>query len=236
MGLETLVECVVVGFAPGVFWLWFFARKDDNEPEPPLQLAVVFLLGAAAAVAAYWLRPYLNELLPRGEATWGHVLDAYGLTAISEESLKLIAFVLGGYLSRHFDEPLDGIVYGIAAALGFASVENALCFLVSDDISIIVGRAFTATLGHVAFTGFLGWMWGRARFRTGWRKVRAMVSGFAMAVLFHGCYDALLLGPEPTRIYALVVALPLFLAILALAFRRARARSRKFHSRPDHPS
>ena len=44
-GMEFLL-CVVLGFAPGAFWLWFLHGKDDHEPEPWHLVILVFVLGA----------------------------------------------------------------------------------------------------------------------------------------------------------------------------------------------
>jgi hypothetical protein len=54
------------------------------------------------------------------------LLSALFVAAIPEEFAKLA--ILIGYNARHksFDEPMDGIVYGVVASLGFATLENVL--------------------------------------------------------------------------------------------------------------
>ena len=42
----------LIAFAPGAFWLWFFARKDVYRPEPKRLLALAFFLGVVSAVPA----------------------------------------------------------------------------------------------------------------------------------------------------------------------------------------
>lgn len=41
-----------------------------------------------------------------------------------------------------FDEPLDGIVYGVTASLGFATLENIL-YVVDGGFEVALVRAFT---------------------------------------------------------------------------------------------
>ena len=40
----------LIAFAPGAFWLWFFARRDVYRPEPKRLLALTFFLGVVSAV------------------------------------------------------------------------------------------------------------------------------------------------------------------------------------------
>ena len=46
-----------------------------------------------------------------------------------EETSKFLAIRLAVYRSLHFEEPMDGLVYGAAASLGFASLENLIYVL-----------------------------------------------------------------------------------------------------------
>ena len=107
---------------------------------------------SASAVAVLRLRPFLEPLAPQGPGHLRDLADAFLITALPEETLKLLAFVLGAGFSRELDEPMDGIVYGAAAALGFTAIENALFLFESGDPLLLLVRGFTATLGHVAFT------------------------------------------------------------------------------------
>lgn len=225
-----LLAWILLGFAPGLFWLWFFRRKDDLEPEPPLVVLRVFALGAIATGPVILLRPELAAWLPQAAGVGRDLADAFLVTALPEEAVKLAALVVGVAFSREFDEPLDGLIYGVAAALGFASVENVLFLLSATDHWIVVQRAFTATLGHVAFTGVAGWGIGQARFGRGLpARVLLPAAGFALAVLLHGGYDFFLFREGAERYLALLLVLPLSLAVLSIRFRAARARSPEFH-------
>lgn len=91
---------------------------DVNEKEPVWALALVLLIGVVcAAVAAAVVEPSFREL------------EAYG-TAITAEVSKFIAIALGVIAlegvsrSRGWSEingPVDGLIYGAAAGLGFAT-------------------------------------------------------------------------------------------------------------------
>ena len=92
------------------------------------------------------------------------------LTAIIEESCKFAA----AHTPVHepaFDEPMDGLVYAVTAALGFALVEN-MTYTLGFGAQAAAWHALLATLGHALFSapqGYaLGGHWsGRGR---GWRR------------------------------------------------------------------
>jgi len=232
-GVLTMLQYALLGFAPCLFWLWFFRRKDDLEPEPKLVVLRVFVLGCLSTGLIFLVRPLLTDLLPVSGGVAGQAIDAFVVTALPEESAKLAAFFFGAFLSREFDEPLDGIVYGVAAGLGFASVENVLYLLQTGKPSVVVLRAFTATLGHVAFSGLLGWSFARARFAVGARRFLFPVTGLAVAIALHGTYDLFLSFPDAPQMrwLSLLVVLPFGLVLLGLKIRWSRDRSRLYH--PD---
>ena len=106
-----------IGFAPGLFWLWFIVRKDRFEPEPRGLVVRVFLLGCLTPALVLALRPAIERvLLPEELSTSRLLLDAFVVTALVEELVKSIPLFVGICFHREFDEPLDGIVYGAAAA------------------------------------------------------------------------------------------------------------------------
>ena len=227
----TFLGYLLMGFAPGLFWLWFFRRKDDLEPEPRWRLVMVFLLGCGSALVLLTLLPYLNPLLRPGHpGVLRDLVEVFILIALLEEGGKLLAFYLGAWRSKDLDEPLDGIIYGIAAALGFASVENVIYLIATGDPAVVVYRSCTATLGHVVFTGTMGFFFGLARFRRQPQRFLLMAVGFLLAVSLHGLYDFLLLTAYgELSLWAILGLLPLLLLILGLKIRWSRAKSASYH-------
>ena len=174
---------ILVASAPAFFWLWLFYRRDRWEPEPKAKVLKLFLLGAAAAAPVYYI-----ELWLPGPFT--PIYDNFVRVALVEELFKLLPVLLLAYWHREFDEPMDGIVYMVACALGFATVENAL-YAMQGGGRLLVFRAFTSTLAHVGFSGLLGYQLGVSKFR---RRGRAFVIVRALVVVtaLHGAYDLLL--------------------------------------------
>ena len=97
--------------------------------------------------------------------------------------------------------------------------------------ALIFQRAFTATLGHAAFTGSMGFFWGLAKFGERRWMPLWMAVGLGSAVLFHGLYDLFLLREGPLAMLSLLFVLPLGLLLLGLKIRWSRAQSPLYHPR-----
>ena len=97
---------------------------------------------------------------------------------------------------RHpaFNEPLDGIVYAAAAALGFAALENFF-YLLDNGAWLILIRGPLSTLDHVFFSALWGYALGMASVQTDPHEASKLVrNGLIMASLGHGFSNTLLLA------------------------------------------
>src|SRR5207244_1202730 len=87
-----------------------------------------------------------------------------------------------------FDEPIDGIVYGVAASLGFGALENLLA-VNHHGIATAFVRVITAVPAHAMNGVVMGAFVGRATLAPREARPRLVVLGFGGAVLLHGAYD-----------------------------------------------
>src|SRR5262245_53676422 len=121
---------LVVGTAPALFLLSFFYLKDRYEREPLRHIAVAFGLGLYAMVAAHGMAAALANLVTREWLLLGgqraRLFESFVLAGLVEETAKWVMIVTAVYHWDEFDEPLDGVVYGVAVSLGFATLENIL--------------------------------------------------------------------------------------------------------------
>jgi len=218
-----LARALLVATAPAALWMWLYYRRDRWEPEPLRFVLLLAFLGALMACVTWPLQAWLP-----GQQDGG-VWDLFVRVAFLEEFAKLLPVVWFSGRTRRIDEPMDGIVYAVAAALGFATVENTLYAWTYGPL-VVVLRAFTATLAHVAFSGLVGYHYGRAIFRGGPGHSRAhvrVVLAFLAAVVLHGSYDALLrIGADPRNPVwigraAVLFVVPASLVLLGWAVRLA---------------
>jgi RsiW-degrading membrane proteinase PrsW (M82 family) len=234
--IGALGPALLGGFLPALVWLAFWLREDRERPEPRRVVVTTFLLGAATIPAAFVIQKIASEVLLNGAgieraAAWAPVatLVTLGIWVVTEEAVKLLAAYAGGLSRRAADEPIDGAVYLIAAALGFSALENCLYFfgdVYFHDVGLGVAisqsstRAVGATTLHVANAALLGVFAGYARYATP-RASRALwAAGFALATLLHLAYNALIIfggASQATNAVAFAISWAVSLAaILAL--------------------
>ena len=211
-----LARIILLAAAPPLFWLWLFYRRDRWEPEPKALVLKVFVAGALTSIPA-WL---LQISLP---GPTHPIYDYFVRVALVEEACKLIPVMIVAVRSRQMNEPMDGIIYAVAAALGFATVENVLYALWLGP-AILVARAFTSTLAHLALSGLVGYQIGR--WRMGRSPAHIWIAFFGVVGL-HGAYDLLLVtgagqvrSPMVARLTVLLL-IPALLGLLFLALRLA---------------
>ena len=111
---------------PAILWLGFFYLLDRHEPEPKQLVAGVCVLGAliAAPLADF----VISIAVPRvaieqpdlSALSLDRVLYAVLCAGLAQEMCKYAVVRYTIYMSREFDEPMDGIVYMMACGTGFA--------------------------------------------------------------------------------------------------------------------
>jgi RsiW-degrading membrane proteinase PrsW (M82 family) len=196
------------------------------------------LLGAAAVVVAYFVGAMVENWadgsgLVTGQAPHSELarmFEAFVLVGMCEELAKWAALVGVVYRWREFDEPMDGLLYSVAIALGFATLENFL-FLHSRGLAIAWQRAVFAVPAHALFGGCMGFYVGRAKFARAdatraWQVGRALALSLLLPIGFHGAYDFALLHGLGWKVWAAVTLLSLLFWVFVLRrVRRARAAS-----------
>ncbi len=192
---------LAVSLVPACLWLWWLRRQDVYDPEPVSLVLGSFFGGMVMALPAIVIQWLLTKaLIQRPEGIWyapgtgsfdEAVLYCFGIVAPVEEYLKYRAVRAGAWKSPEFDEPMDGIVYMGSAAVGFATLENAL-YMRGYGASILAIRMLLSTFLHVACSCIIGVQLGLARFKPQEER-RLLAKGFALAVVIHGAYDFLAL-------------------------------------------
>jgi RsiW-degrading membrane proteinase PrsW (M82 family) len=178
---------------PSLLLFWYVYARD-KRPEPHDLLLKTFLLGAVICAPVVPTALALQKLgAPYADGVWGSALvRAFLGAAIPEELFKFLVLYLYVWRKPAFDEPLDGVVYGATASLGFATLENIL-YVGEHGLGVAVLRALTAVPGH-AFTGVvMGAFVGRARLAPEAQRFGLLAAGLGQATLLHGAYDLFLM-------------------------------------------
>jgi len=221
---------------PSLLLIWYF-WAGDVQPEPGRVLWATFGLGVLSVIPVLMVElPVARLLAPIHDPYLHGVLDAFFGAAAPEEGFKLL--VLLAYCDRHpeFDEPMDGIVYGAVASLGFATLENVL-YVSGGGIGLAALRAVTAVPLHAFGGAILGYYVGQAKF-TPKHRFRLILTGYLLAFALHGLYDFPLLTLADFKRLGLGEAPPvahllLLITLGALAFEWTFAVSRTRRLRVD---
>lgn len=186
---------LILGFIPSIIWLAFFL-KEDIHPEPRKMIARVFLFGGVSALVALGIEIAFNGILSGIVITLPRLMEenisVFVGFAFIEEATKFALVYLAVRKSIYFDEPIDGMIYMVTGALGFAMAENffiAYSGREHDIISLIILRFIGATLLHALASGIVGHYWARGiRFKMEWKMIGA---GIVLATTFHAVFNYL---------------------------------------------
>jgi len=214
---------LMLALVPAAIWLTFVYRQDRVEPEPLGVVLFVFLLGG---LLGYGLALPIEERL-LGLHVWEHGssmhawVNAVAVTATLQTLCAYLAVRYSVYFTDEFDEPVDGIIYTVAAGLGVATVVNVDFLLTHDHVLPLAGATAIANnaLIGVASSVVLGYGMGRARFEP--EHAQRWMSGcFLGGVLMHGVFHELvaIAGTDQATYrpwLAFAVALGLGLAVVA---------------------
>jgi len=171
-----------LALAPGIFLLWFYYSRDRYEPEPLRLVFIVFILGLLVTIPAGIIELILSMAISDNE-----IFGAAVIAPVVEESLKCAVVFFTVYRTSEFDEPMDGLVYAAASALGFATLENVF-YVMEQGFETGILRALLAVPGHTLDSGFWGFAMGMTLVRQD-QKVRLILGGLACAMLMHGLYN-----------------------------------------------
>ena len=110
-----------------------------------------------------------------------------------------------------FDEPMDGLVYAVTAALGFALVEN-LTYALTFGAGTATGHALLATLGHALFSAPQGYALGGHWTRIGrwWRR-----RGLALSIALHFVFNGVLTGSAGWPLLIALASVVVLMTLLA---------------------
>lgn len=225
---------ILLSIAPALALLLFFYFRDRYRKEPAGTLLVTFLLGALVVVPAMPVSLGLQRLTgwtPHTPDLLHAFAGAVLIVGLVEETWKFLVVKLYCWDRPEFDEPYDGIMYSITAALGFATHENIL-YVLTGGFGVGIMRALLAVPAH-AFDGvIMGYFLGEAKFAGTARRSNLLSAvALGLAVLAHGVYDFIVftIAHRPLMILNLIVFAALAWVLFFEATRRQAAKSARAH-------
>jgi RsiW-degrading membrane proteinase PrsW (M82 family) len=177
--------------APGLAIAIFVYEKDKLDREPLHLLVKSFFLGAASIFPASFLEGVFEGFGFAHTAELSTTFN-YALTVgLSEELSKFLILILFFYRRKEFNEPFDGITYGVMIAMGFATLENVF-YVVEGGLGVALIRMFTAVPAHATFGVLMGFFVGAAKFRHRPHAIKVIfpkTTGVVLPAVMHALYD-----------------------------------------------
>ena len=189
---------IVPALLPVFLVFWYVYSKDKHEREPLALVLKIFFFGALFSPVCIPIERALDNVI------WywfGYDYTLYELienvigVGLVEETVKLTVFMIFIWKNKEFNFRYDGIVYAVAASLGFAALENVM-YVISYGTAISIPRAIFSIPGHAAFAIFMGFFLSRAKHWAlrgiGFFTILALLFAIAIPTIIHGIYDFLL--------------------------------------------
>jgi RsiW-degrading membrane proteinase PrsW (M82 family) len=217
------VASALLPFLASFAWLFFVRRFDRARPEPLWLVLATFALGGLSIVPAALveagcasLSPWLDSSVATlGGQLWALPLAIAVATLVvggAEEGAKFLGAWSLARHRREFDEPVDGIVYGCASALGFAAVENIKYFAFGRMSGVVIAmRTFETVPAHM----FFGAIWGYGMGRTLVSRKARVLPFLVLAAVAHGTFDALL-STDGVQLFATLLVLGLAVGFVVM--------------------
>ncbi len=169
------------------FFAWIAWKYDFYDREPPKALFLALVLGALFMWTAGRTQVLLINLVAdhayslAGNPTWAC------FAGITEEVAKLFAVAVVLIVFRpHFNDPIDGLIYGSFAGLG-AAIEESIWHLGFDgSVMLLPGQEPVRLAGHLVMGGIGGAGLGAFVMRRSWAWVLASLAG---ASFLHIAWD-----------------------------------------------
>ena len=176
---------------PSILIISYFVYSDKFK-EPRGEIIKIFIYGILITIPAYFLNTYLNAFWYANFQVSQEIISSFLTAAPVEEGLKLSILYFYVYKMKDFNEPIDGIVYGVTVSLGFATLENIYyVYLLADyfdttSMALAIARSFSAVPAHAVFGVFMGYFFMKYSFI---KKGDNLLFAFLIPFVLHGCYN-----------------------------------------------
>ena len=178
---------------PSIILVYFFVTQD-RFPEPKKIIIITFILGILITIPAGFLNVYLIDYFYYNFRYHNYYfeIETFFVGPLTEEILKFC--IIFFYCSRldDFDEPMDGLVYGATAALGFAMTENFEYVYNASNFNstwqdVAWARALSTAPMHAACGAMIGFSVSYFHFYN--KKYIFLLIGLFIATIFHFLFN-----------------------------------------------
>ena len=184
---------LLITIVPSLIILSFFFFSDKFK-EPKQTIAIVFFLGILICLPAGIINDFMYQTFNDGSDFSERLSASFLSAAWSEELLKFIILYFIVLRRNEFNEPMDGIVYGVTVSLGFATYENYdYVFRLAesweiDPYQMAIARSYSAVPMHGLAGCVMGFYFGMYAFSA---DKKYLILCLLIPFIIHGFYNFL---------------------------------------------
>ena len=211
---------LLITLIPPLLILLYFVLTDKFK-EPKGTVILIFFLGFLICLPAGILNGLSHDFFYDGSKYSDNLTSSFLGPAWAEELLKFSILYLIVLKRNEFNEPMDGLVYGVVVSLGFATYENyTYVYEWAEQIAkdegydfaelsylVALGRSYSAIPMHGLNGAVMGYYFGMYAF-SGNKKF--LILSLVLPYLFHGFYN-FLVWPYPMTIIGILVLFSFYL-------------------------
>ncbi len=197
---------LLITIVPSLIILSFFFFSDKFK-EPKQTIAIVFFLGILICLPAGIINDFMYKTFNDGSDFSERLSSSFLSAAWSEELLKFVILYFIVLRRNEFNEPMDGIVYGVTVSLGFATFENYdYVFRWAeewgvDPYQMAIWRSYSAVPMHGLMGCIMGFYFGMYAFSA---NKKYLILCLLIPFIIHGLYNFL---PHPSHYMVLGVVI-----------------------------
>ncbi|NLI92955.1 MAG: PrsW family intramembrane metalloprotease [Peptococcaceae bacterium] len=172
----------------------YFTDRFDREP---LRILIkVFIWGCLSVIPTIIVERTLSAFNIFG-GLLASAFSAFIVAGITEEFFKREVVLRTVFRNKAFNEKLDGIIYAVFAALGFATIENLMYVFANFSNNPYVGlqRGIFSVPTHVLLGVTMGYYLSLAKFSYNINfELMYLRKALFIPALLHGCFDFILMA------------------------------------------
>lgn len=222
-------ELLMIAVLPTFVIFAVVIKNARAAREPFKKIAKVFGISVASTIVAMILEllgsaveKAVFESMGRDVNTMlGVFIDCFFIVALVEEGCKYFSFKLMIFHDRAFDNTYDGVIYGAASALGFATLENIL-YVFQGGFGTGLLRAVLSVPMHACTGILMGYYFGISKYKK-YNDIdhdkNPQRRAYVLSIVIHALYDFVLMA-EKTKdapknfIYITIISIILIMVIV----------------------
>ena len=218
MDMGDLITMMLSGLVPAILLVLYVRYRDRQQPEPWGKIVKGVFFGIISIFVSMLISQIWNPLPFIMGIGWLYevpivrgIFTSFYNAAIPEETAKLFMLWLLLRKNKEFNQNIDGIVYAVCLAMGFAGLENLMYIFSEEEApwqAIAIVRSLFAVPGHYIFGVLMGFFYSIVHFRPNkYGKYQNMI--WLAPVVAHGLYDSICFLGEEHYLFGALIYIPL---------------------------